>query len=99
MPECPTCGNPLNFTNDSECPKCGASLRTRHDQPLFEVDVAHSGESWEVAKEKITKAVDLGLFGRHGGVKIIHGMGVPLVLGDRQEGIDLLREGTQTGGH
>jgi hypothetical protein len=26
-------------------------------------------------------------------------MGVPLVLGDRQEGIDLLREGTQTGGH
>jgi hypothetical protein len=100
MPECPTCGNPLNSTNNSECPKFGASLQTRHDQPLFELDVAHSGESWEVAKQKITKAVDQGLFGRHKGIKIIHGYGRftgHSVIG--RKAVDLLRElAHQTGG-
>ena len=75
MPECSTCGNPLNFASCVECPKCGRSLRTFHDQPLLEADVAHSGESWEEARQKIVKAVDRGLFGRHKGVKIIHGHG------------------------
>ena len=83
-----------------ECPTCGGSLRASQDQPILEADVAHSGESWEVAKQKITKAVDRGLFGRHKGVKIIHGYGRSTghsVIG--RKAVDLLRELVhQTGG-
>ena len=39
------------------------------------VDVAHAGESWEQAHQKIVKAVDRALVGRHKGVKIVHGYG------------------------
>jgi DNA-nicking Smr family endonuclease len=39
------------------------------------VDVAHAGESWEEAQQKIVKAVDRALAGRHKGVKIVHGYG------------------------
>jgi hypothetical protein len=90
----------MNSTNGSECPKCGGSLRACHDQSILVADVAHSGESWEVAKQKITKAVDRGLFGRHKGVKIIHGHGRSTghsVIA--REAVDLLRElAHQTGG-
>ena len=40
------------------CPKCGESLRGRSLQGMLEVDVAHAGETWEVAREKILRAVD-----------------------------------------
>lgn len=75
-------------------------MRTCHDQPMLEADVAHSGESWEEAKQKIIKAVDRGLFGRHKGVKIIHGHGRSVghsVI--YRKAVDLLLElARQTGG-
>lgn len=44
-------------------------------QGLLEVDVAHSGETWEVAREKIIRAVNEAMLHGHSGVKIIHGWG------------------------
>lgn len=44
-------------------------------QGLLEVDVAHSGESWDVAREKIIRAVNQAMLHGHSGVKIIHGWG------------------------
>ena len=73
MTSCRTCGNPLNFANGSKCIKCGEPLRPYRS--LLEVDVAHAGESWEQAEEKIKRAVDQGLRDQHKGVKIIHGSG------------------------
>jgi len=100
IPECPTCENPLDSADSSKCPKCGESLRNHLYRPLLEIDVAHSGEFWEEAKKKINKAVDQGLFGRHKGVKIIHGYGRStgrsLIC---SKAIDLLQElARQTGG-
>jgi DNA-nicking Smr family endonuclease len=44
-------------------------------QGLLEVDVAHSGETWDVAREKIIRAVNQAMLHGHSGVKIIHGWG------------------------
>ena len=73
MTSCRTCGNPLNFANGSKCIKCGEPLRPYRS--LLEVDVAHAGESWEQAEEKINKAVNRGILDGNKGVKIIHGSG------------------------
>src|SRR6266513_5266060 len=73
MTSCRTCGNPLNFANGSKFIKCGEPLRPYRS--LLEVDVAHAGESWEQAEEKIKRAVDQGLRDQHKGVKVIHGHG------------------------
>ena len=72
---CPNCEFPGNPGRMDACPKCGETLRGRAFQGLLEVDVAHSGETWEVAREKILRAVDRGVMHGHRGVKIIHGYG------------------------
>ena len=72
---CPNCEFPVNPGRLTVCPKCGESLRDRSLQGVLEVDVAHSGETWEVAREKILRAVDRGVMNGHRGVKIIHGYG------------------------
>ena len=73
MTPCPTCENPFDSADSSKCIKCGEPLRPYRS--LLEVDVAHAGESWEQAEEKIKRAVDQGLRDQHKGVKIIHGSG------------------------
>lgn len=72
---CPTCEFPIRVGRMAVCPKCGEALRGKALQGLLEVDVAHSGETWEVAREKILRAVDRGVMNGHRGVKIIHGYG------------------------
>lgn len=72
--ECPVCGNP-GADVGSRCQKCGELNVGGPCRPLFVVDVAHAGESWEEAQQKIVKAVDRALAGRHKGVKIVHGHG------------------------
>ena len=73
--ECPSCGFPLDPDRQVECPKCGTSIRAGSLFGLLEVDVAHSGESWEGARQKIEQAVDRAIHRGHAGVKIIHGHG------------------------
>lgn len=72
---CPVCEFPIDPGRMAACPKCGESLRGRSLRGLLEVDVAHSGETWEIAREKILRAVDQGVARGHRGVKIIHGHG------------------------
>jgi hypothetical protein len=73
--ECQDCGFPVDATRHRECPKCGSEVREKALLGLYEVDVAHSGESVEAAKKKIAEAVDRARYRGHSGVKIIHGYG------------------------
>lgn len=61
----------------SACPKCDYDSRPRRQVKLgvLEVDIAHTGETWEQAKAKIDRAFDDALYDRHAGLKIIHGYG------------------------
>ncbi|MBL9118230.1 MAG: hypothetical protein JNJ83_24710 [Verrucomicrobiaceae bacterium] len=72
--QCPFCEFPLQ-TAGQVCPKCGETSRGQAILGLLEVDVAHSGETWDMAHEKIIIAVDRGILLGHSGVKIIHGWG------------------------
>jgi hypothetical protein len=73
--ECPHCEFPVNPARSETCPKCGESVRGSVSRGLLEVDVAHSGENWEAAREKIKAAVSEAMLHGHSGVKIIHGYG------------------------
>ena len=73
--QCPNCEFPVQPQRDRECPKCGETILGRSLQGLLEVDVVHSRETWDEAREKIVKAVDRGIRDGHRGVKIIHGYG------------------------
>jgi hypothetical protein len=75
MIECPYCEFPLDPARSCACPKCGENVRGVISRGLLEVDVAHAGETWEVAREKIIRAMDQALLHGHGGLKIIHGWG------------------------
>ncbi|MBL9130200.1 MAG: Smr/MutS family protein [Verrucomicrobiaceae bacterium] len=75
MMECPQCEFPLDPAKTAVCPKCGGQTRGSVVRGLLEVDVAHNGETWDMAREKIVKAVDEALLHGHSGVKIIHGHG------------------------
>ena len=72
---CPTCGIPLEAGRHEFCPKCDSPIRGQVLLGLLEVDVAHSGEDWETARQKIEQAVDQALQLGNSGVKIIHGYG------------------------
>ena len=73
--QCQDCGFPVDAASHRECPKCGAEVRGKLLLGLYEVDVAHNGESVEAAKKKIEAAVDRARYRGNSGVKIIHGYG------------------------
>ncbi|MGJ8671759.1 hypothetical protein [Rubritalea sp.] len=73
MPHCRHCGFPLE--NQSSCPKCQTSREDMGRNAMYEVDVAHSGETWELAQQKIIHALDQAVYGHFKGVKVIHGYG------------------------
>jgi hypothetical protein len=75
MIECPHCEFPLDPGRASTCPKCGESVLGTVSRGLLEIDVAHAGETWDVAREKIVKAMNEALLNGHSGLKIIHGWG------------------------
>lgn len=89
---CPDCGFPVDPVAEECCPKCERPLR-RHDLAgLMEIDVAHGGESWEQARDKIERAFDRALAGSHRGLLVIHGRGASTgrsVIGPRA--VELLR--------
>jgi hypothetical protein len=72
--QCPFCEHPLQRAGEL-CPKCGESTSGRAVRGVLEVDVAHAGETWDIAHEKILNAVNRGVMLGHSGVKIIHGWG------------------------
>ncbi len=97
--DCPECGFPLE-SGGAACPKCGETWSGRPVRGLLEVDVAHAGETWEQAREKILRAVDRGVMNGHRGVKIIHGYGASRGRGViRIQALPLLRAlAAKTGG-
>lgn len=75
MRECGECGFPLERFGVVRCPKCDGVTAGRIGRGILEVDVAHSGETWEEAREKILSAFDQAREGGYRGLKIIHGYG------------------------
>ena len=73
--DCPGCGMELNSISFQVCPKCDQSLLCNEPDRLLEIDVCHSGEDREDAREKILKGLDWALRGDFGGLKVIHGYG------------------------
>ena len=73
--DCPTCGFPLDPSLQEACPKCENNIAGSASMGVLEVDVVHSGETWQEAAGKIERALDQGLQWGHKGVKIIHGHG------------------------
>lgn len=75
MQFCSQCGFPFDPSKIPICPKCQSSGDREGLRQVLEVDVAHDGESWEVAREKILRALDQAISGQHKGLRIIHGYG------------------------
>lgn len=73
--ECIDCGHPTGLRPSSSCPKCGADVARQRIRPLLEIDIAHHGETIEVAREKLLLAADEALRNAHAGLKVIHGRG------------------------
>jgi hypothetical protein len=42
---------------------------------LLEVDVAHRGQTWEIARRQLLHAVQSAIFSGHSGLKVVHGRG------------------------
>lgn len=58
------------------CPKCDHVAPSRQTkQGVLTVDIAHRGETWEIAKEKLQRAFDDALYYDHSCLKVIHGYG------------------------
>lgn len=75
MRECPECGFPFDHFWENHCPKCDGPAPRDIRAGLLEVDVAHAGETWEHAREKIMEALNQAIHYRHAGLKIVHGYG------------------------
>jgi len=73
--DCPECGFPLETFGVSQCPKCDGPAPSNRRQGILEVDIAHAGETWEHARDKIVEALDRALYHGHSGLKIVHGYG------------------------
>jgi hypothetical protein len=73
--ECLECGMPIGNDTASRCPKCDAPLRDQFVDALHTIDVAHDGESWDMAQQKIDRGLDHARHLRLKGLKVIHGYG------------------------
>ena len=75
LSECPECGMPVDSTTII-CPKCDCSISSILLDELWVVDVAHDGEDWVLAREKIDSALNSAFLNKCKGLKVIHGHGI-----------------------
>lgn len=75
MHSCKNCGFPFEPSKTPICPKCQIDGDKDGYRQILEVDVAHSGETWEMAKDKIIRSLDQAIYQRSKGLRIIHGYG------------------------
>lgn len=73
--QCLDCGHPTGPRPSAPCPKCGAPAARQRGGGLLEVDIAHQGETIEIAREKLLRALNEALLHGHSGIKVIHGRG------------------------
>ena len=59
----------------ASCVKCDAPFRRRWLDETSIVDIAHSGEDWSAAKEKIDRAINSNLTKGIRRLKVVHGYG------------------------
>ena len=75
----PLCPNPfcaIGLALEAvRCPKCEEDLPVGLRDALMEVDVAHSGETWTEALDKLEDALSLARRQRYRGLRVIHGVG------------------------
>ena len=74
--DCPNsdCGIPVDPVELS-CPKCDAPLREAFRQQYYEIDVAHAGQTREIARHEIEEGLNTALLYGFKGLKVIHGYG------------------------
>ncbi len=70
--ECPNCGCDVDRKDRGQCPKCRFKV---HEFEFLEVDIAHNGERWLEARDKILTALGQAFFFGFEGLKLIHGYG------------------------
>ncbi len=76
MRECAGCGFPLEAMGVDVCPKCDyVDLRRETREGVLTVDIAHNGETWEMALEKLKRSLDDAIYYDHSCLKVIHGYG------------------------
>lgn len=71
--ECHNCG--MQGKVGESCIKCNTKLYRSVTQPLYVIDVAHSGEDREDAIRKVIKGIEISIGKNHKGLKVIHGRG------------------------
>ncbi len=72
MMQCSNCGIPFDHTMQRECPKCG---EMGYYNDIYCIDIAHAGEDWVEAEQKIVDGIDYCLKNYFKGLKVIHGRG------------------------
>jgi len=71
--KCQNCG--IEGMVGETCLKCDTRLSRIFNDPLYVIDVAHSGEDREEATRKIVQGIEISLNNNHKGLKVIHGRG------------------------
>ncbi len=74
--KCPNCEMKINDMNIKFCPKCSQNIYDSSINELYIIDIAHNGEDWFEAKEKILDGVNMAIKGNYKGLKVIHGRGI-----------------------
>lgn len=73
MADCLKCGFPL--AQASHCPKCGARRDVERQGGVHEIDVAHNGETWDVAESMIIHGLSVAIENHCKALRVIHGYG------------------------
>jgi hypothetical protein len=73
---CPNIDCGIDLALDAlACPKCDEPLPVGLRDDFLEVDVAHSGETWAEALDKLEAAIGFARAQRFKGLRVIHGTG------------------------
>ncbi|MDP5004013.1 MAG: Smr/MutS family protein [OM182 bacterium] len=73
---CPNIDCGIDLALDAlACPKCDEPLPVGLRDDFLEVDVAHSGETWTEALDKLEAAIGFARAQRFKGLRVIHGIG------------------------
>jgi hypothetical protein len=73
---CPNIDCGIDLALDAlSCPKCDEPLPIGLRDDLLEIDVAHSGETWTEALDKLEAAISFARVQRFKGLRVIHGSG------------------------
>ena len=72
---CPSCQIQIKDSGKLFCPKCGHQFFSTLRDELHCIDIAHDGEDWFDAEQKLLAGIDFALKNRFKGLKVIHGSG------------------------